>query len=152
MSAQHNRTITACLGQAIYKHFEVNSILAEQQKGCRKDAQGCAKQLLIDKVVTNQAYKRKRNSYLAYIDHQKVLDSVPHSWLLQILKIYKINPRISFLSSAMKLWRTVPKLQTENQNITTNPIRIKWDYLPGGLFKSTLVLSCSQSTIENVEQ
>jgi hypothetical protein len=49
-----------------------------------------------------QASKNNRNIYTAFIDYKKFYDSVPHSWLIKILKIYKINlDLINFLSHVM---------------------------------------------------
>jgi hypothetical protein len=45
----------------------------------------------IDTVIMEQARKNNRNIYTAFIDYKKAYDSVPHSWLIKILKIYKIN-------------------------------------------------------------
>jgi hypothetical protein len=42
-----------------------------------------------------------------FLDYKKAYDSVPHSWLIKILKIYKINLElINFLSHVMTFWRT----------------------------------------------
>jgi hypothetical protein len=58
--------------------------------------------LVIDTVIMEQARKHNRNIYTAFIDYKKAYDSVPHSWLLYILKIYKINlDLINFLSHVM---------------------------------------------------
>lgn len=62
---------------------------------------------------------------MCYIDYRKAFDSVPHSWLVRVLKIYKINPVIiHFLQSTMRRWETVVNLKTANTNIRTGPIEI----------------------------
>jgi hypothetical protein len=61
-------------------------------------------QLIIDTVIMEQARKNNRNIYTAFIDYKKAYDSVPHSWLLKILKMYKINlDLINFLSHVMSV-------------------------------------------------
>jgi hypothetical protein len=50
-----------------------------------KESFGCKEQLIIDTVIMEQARKN------SFIDSKKAYDSVPHSWLLKILNIYKIN-------------------------------------------------------------
>lgn len=105
------KLLTSCITNKIYDHCMKHSILAEEQKGCCKNSQGSKEQLVVDMVVMNQAHKKKRNIYTAYIDYIKAYDSVPHSWLREILKIYKINPLlINFLQYAMTTWKTVVKL------------------------------------------
>jgi hypothetical protein len=50
-----------------------------------------------------QARKNNRNIYTALIYYKKAYDSVPHSWLFKIRKIYKINlESINFLSKKRK--------------------------------------------------
>lgn len=44
---------------------------------------------------------------MCYIDYQKAFDSVPHDWLLKVLEIYKICPKIiAVLEQLMSTWRT----------------------------------------------
>ncbi len=72
--------------------------MTEEQKGCRKNSQGCKEQLIIDIITTKQAHKKNRNLSIAWIDYKKAYDSIPHSWLIEVLKIYKIdNILIKFL-------------------------------------------------------
>jgi len=52
---------TACISEKIYKHLETNKLLAEEQKGCIKNSQGCKEQLIIDLVVLEQVHKYNRN-------------------------------------------------------------------------------------------
>jgi hypothetical protein len=85
---------TACLAEEIYRHLETNKLLAEGQKGGIKNSQGRKEQLVIDSVGLEQAHKDNRNLYIAYIDCRKAFDSLPHSWLIRVLEIYKIDPLI----------------------------------------------------------
>lgn len=119
------KLLTACINNLIYQHLEKNNIIAEEQKGCIKGAKGCKEQLTIDQVILEQASKNSRNLNAGYIDYQKAFDSLPHSWLIEILRIYKVSPTvISFLEAIMKHWKTT--IQVSNNNIThrTNTIRI----------------------------
>lgn len=101
------KIVTACIAEKIYKHTETNNILNTEQKGCRRGAMGCKEQLVIDSVIMHQAYSAKRNIFTLYIDYQKAFDSVPHSWLKEILNIYKISPNIvNFMKTTMERWRS----------------------------------------------
>ncbi|KAL0820164.1 hypothetical protein ABMA28_006097 [Loxostege sticticalis] len=117
---------TACLAQIIYEHTDRFNILTEQQKGCRKLSQGCKEQLIIDSVVLQQVQRKKKDLFTMYIDYKKAYDSVPHSWLLKVLEIYKLHPHIiSFLEVSMQSWTTKLKLNTLNESIETDPIKIQ---------------------------
>jgi hypothetical protein len=81
--------------------------MAEQQKGCTRSSKGCKKQLIVDSVVLQQTKQQKRNLHITYVDYQKAYDSVPHSWLIEILSVYKVNPSvINFLKTIMQTWKT----------------------------------------------
>jgi hypothetical protein len=73
-----------------------------------------------------QARKNNRNIYTAFMDYKKAYDSVPHSWLIKILKIYKINlDIINFLSHVMTFSRTTLNLSINNTKLKSEPIQIK---------------------------
>jgi hypothetical protein len=73
-----------------------------------------------------QARKNHRNIYTAFIDYKKAYDSVPHSWLLKIFKIYKINlDLVNFLSHVMTFWRTTLNLSINSIKLKSEPIQIK---------------------------
>jgi hypothetical protein len=96
------KIMTSCIKVIIYDHCQKLNILNEEQKGCVKESFGCKEQPIIDTIIMEQARKNNRNIYTAFIDYKKAYDSVPHSWLLKILKIYKINlDLINFLSHVM---------------------------------------------------
>jgi hypothetical protein len=99
---------------------------AEEPKGCVKNSQGCKEQLIIDSVVLEQAHGDNRNLYIAYIDYRKVFDSVPYSWLICVLEIYKTDPVIiDSLQQLMKKWTTTLQVRVKNNQITSDPIRIQ---------------------------
>ncbi|KAI5727410.1 hypothetical protein M8J77_001977 [Diaphorina citri] len=91
----------------IYKHVSENNILAQEQNGIRKKARGSKELLVIDTIVTKHAKEKNRNISVGWIDYKKCYDSIPHSWLLKVLSIYKIDPVIiNFLQSTMNNWCT----------------------------------------------
>ena len=120
------KIITACLANKLYAHCDEHKIMAEEQKGSQKGSLGCKEQLLIDMVVTKQACRYKRNLHMTYIDHAKAYDSVPHSWLISILKIYKVNKEVvSFLANMMSRWKTTLILSSKETRITIPDVRIR---------------------------
>lgn len=68
---------------------------------------GCKEQLIIDSLIQKHATTNKRSIHCTYTDYKKAFDSILHSWLLYILKPYKIRPVvIEFLKNLMPLWKT----------------------------------------------
>ena len=68
---------------------------------------------------------RHRNLSLAWIDYRKAFDSVPHDWLINALKLYKISPVIvNVIKFSMSLWKTNLLLTHENGTLRSNKIDI----------------------------
>lgn len=114
------------ISERLYSHLTVNNILPSEQKGCRKATQGCKDQLLINKMIIDNSKTRKCSLSTAWVDYKKAFDSVPHSWILKTLDIYKVNPVIqTFLGRVMKQWKTEMSLNHSTGSIKTNQIAIK---------------------------
>ena len=44
--------------------------------------------------------------HMAWIDYSKAFDSVPHSWILECLKLYNVHSQIQeLLSNVMQFWK-----------------------------------------------
>lgn len=126
------KIISGILCNKIYNYLEVNNILTREQTGCRRKSMGCKEQITIDSVIMEQARQQKRNLSMAFIDYQKAFDSVPHVWLIKVLKIYGINPVIiSFLEFSMNRWCTSLYLSTGKQPIKTNKLAIEQGIFQG---------------------
>jgi hypothetical protein len=83
-------------------------------------------------VVLEQAHRDNRNLYIAYIDYRKAFDSVPHSWLIRVLEVYKIDPMIiNSLKQLMKKWTTTLQVKLKNNQITSDPIHIQREIYKG---------------------
>lgn len=120
------KLLTSIIAEKIYKHLETNNLLSEEQKGCRKKSKGCKEQLIIDSIVTEDAKRKKGSLYFAYIDYKKAFDSVPHTWLIEVLQLYKIDNHIKeFLTHAMAKWNTQLLLNTPKKQIDAGGIEIK---------------------------
>ena len=117
---------TALICQRLYKHVLDNNILPPEQKGCRRLTRGCKDHLLIDKAIVENAKAKKHNLSMAWVDYKKAFDSVPHSWILSALKIYKADTIIiQFLETVMKQWKTEMKLYHTGGHVSTGQINVK---------------------------
>ncbi|KAL0812006.1 hypothetical protein ABMA28_009402 [Loxostege sticticalis] len=120
------KLITSCITNKLNTHIENNRIMAEEQKGCRRNHLGCKEQLIIDSTILKHAHKNNNNLNITYIDYKKAFDSVPHSWLIRVLQIYKVNPTlITFLENTMADWRTTLLLTCDQSTILTEEIPIE---------------------------
>ena len=123
------KLLTLLLSNKIYDHITLSTpshapILQLEQKGFRKKSRGCKDQLLIDKCITKN--NNNTNINFAWIDYEKAYDSIPHSWIEEVLHLYKIDPTTSnFIIQSMKTWKTKMYLHHKNSTTTTKTIPIR---------------------------
>lgn len=73
---------------------------------------------------------------MGYVDYKKAFDSMPHSYLREILAIYKVHPfelhfLIALLERAMIGWNTILHLFSHNNSIITSSISIQRGIIQG---------------------
>ena len=108
------KLLTSIISDQIYNFLDSNNLIPWQQKGNKRKSRGTKDQLLIDKLIMNMAKKKRRNLRMIWIDYKKAYDSVPHSWILECLRIYGIADNIiAFLEKSMKSWQTLLMLNQE---------------------------------------
>ena len=97
-----------------------------EQRGGKKDCYGCKDQLMINNAILENCKKRKKNLSTDWIDYKKAFDSVPHSWILKCLQMYKIHPvLLTFIEESMSQWKINMTLVHKGGVLGTGPIRIK---------------------------
>ena len=102
------KLLTGIFADKIYDHLHENSLLPDEQKGCRKRSRGTKDQLLIDREVLKEARRKQRSLSMAWIDYKKAYDMVPHSWILETLRLTGVAENIrNFLERTMADWKTV---------------------------------------------
>ena len=85
---------TSVITSRITHHIETNNIIPPEQKGNSTNTFGTIDQLLINKMIQEDAEKRKKN-LSKRIDYRKAFDSVPHDWIIDTLKIHKFDATIT---------------------------------------------------------
>lgn len=101
------KLLTSIFAEKAYKHLLQNELLSFEQKGCRKDSKDTKDQLIIDKMVMKNCKRRKTNLCMAWIDFKKAYDMVPHSWIVESLRMFGIVENlIHLLSISMAKWKT----------------------------------------------
>ena len=117
--------LTSILTKRTYAFLEENELLPTEQKGCKRGSYGCKDQLLINEMSLENCARSKRNLSSAWIDYKKAFDSVPHSWIIKCLEMFKINPMVvSFISASMKKWKTTLHLNHNNGSLKSRRINI----------------------------
>ncbi|XP_045480887.1 uncharacterized protein LOC123685276 [Harmonia axyridis] len=120
------KILTGVLTTTIWRHVDNYGIMAPEQNGCRKNIRGCKEALIVDHLVTKQARKKLRNISVAWIDYKKAFDSMPHSWLLKILRLYGVSESVvKLLEHLMKSWRTQLLVTTQGKTTATPEIKIR---------------------------
>jgi hypothetical protein len=71
------KTLTGIIAKRISTHLEEQSLLPAEQKGCHPASKGCKDQLMISKAIYKVCRRRNKNLSIAWIDYQKIFDSVP---------------------------------------------------------------------------
>ena len=83
-------------------------------------------------MVIENCHKKKRSFSTASIDYRKAFDSVPHSWILKVLDIYKVSPAIiNFLKNSIKLWNTTLLLNHTKGSMKSGKININCGIFQG---------------------
>ena len=88
------KLLTGITADSMYSHLDSNKLLPTQQKGCKKNSRGCKEQLLIDKMILKNCRRRKTSLNMCFIDYKKAYDKVPHSWIIESMRMCGIAPNI----------------------------------------------------------
>lgn len=121
-----SKIFTAIINTCMWHHINENSILGTEQTGCTPGRGGCSDQLLIDRMVLEDACSRQRNLSTCWVDFRKAYDSVAHSWLVEMLQQYRFAANItSCIRSMMAMWRTQLLVPGPTPRDVTKPIQIR---------------------------
>jgi len=86
------------------------------------NCRGTKDQLLTDKAIIKNCKRRKTNLCMVWIDYKKAFDSVPHSWLIECMQMFKVNgDLINFVKREMGKWST--ELTSAGQVLGKVPIQ-----------------------------
>ena len=144
------KLLTLILTDNIYEHVTENDILPMEQKGVRRKARGCKDHLLLDRIITEDAKKKLRDMSAMWIDYMKAYDSIPHSWLTEMMTIYKIDKNtINFITQLMPSWRTRIYLPHSEGCTTTEDIRFLRGIFQGDTL-SPLLFCLALAPIRNI--
>ena len=89
------KILMSIVTERTYNFLDANNILPSEQKGYKKRANVRKQSVCHSKLST------------AWIDYRNAFDSVPYTWILKVLQMYKISPTIiNFLTASIEEWKT----------------------------------------------
>ena len=103
-------------------HCNSNNIVTEEQAAGKRNSWGCTDQLLINKMIYEEVKENRRNLTIVWLDYKKAFDSIPHSWIVESLKLARVPDKINAISVLMTKWKTKMHIYGENKNLETDEI------------------------------
>ena len=98
------KLLSGILSDCLYNHLHSQGLLPTEQKGISRGSRGAKSQLLVDKMIMKEAKQRHKNLQMLWLDYKKAYDSVPHSWILECLRLLRAHQSLChFLKQAMHL-------------------------------------------------
>ena len=88
------KLLAGVIADPIYAHLDQEKLLSEEQKGYRKASRRTKDLLYISRTVINEVKSRNKNLAMAWIDHKKAYDMVPHSWIIECLDLFGVADNI----------------------------------------------------------
>ena len=136
------KILTAQIREEIYYSLTSRGLFPDEQKGCCKGSRGTAELLHIDQHILNESMIRRKNLAIAWIDYKKAYDMVPHSWIINSLKMHQISHEvINFIDKTIKTWRV--ELTAEGRILAETKIQrsiFQGDALSPSLFIIAMML------------
>ena len=86
--------MTGIIADSMHAFFVENDALPIEQKGCRRKSRVTKDQLLIDKMVFADCKRKHKNLAMAWVDYKKAYDMLPHSWIIESLKMAQVAENI----------------------------------------------------------
>ena len=106
------------------EHLETRDLINGAQRGARAGCSELIDNLLIDRTVTLDCHRRRRNLSMALIDVKKVYDLVGHGWLEEMIILHRFPVWLSrTVEKFSKSWNTRMMATTKQGRETSEPIR-----------------------------
>jgi hypothetical protein len=81
---------------------------------------------MISKAIYEDCWRRNKYLSIAWIDYQKAIDSVPHSWVEKSIELVGVNSKIvKFCKLSTEKWNTRLFFKTKQDVMQSQPIQIR---------------------------
>ena len=89
------------------QHLDVYGLMEAEQRGAKEGCSGTTDNLLIERMVTQDCHRGRRNLSMAWVDVTKAYGSVDHEWLSETMSIHRF-PRLlaRVVTKLSKAWNT----------------------------------------------
>lgn len=92
-------------------------------------------------MVCDEVIKNRRNLIAVWLGYKKAFVSVPHSWIIESLKLAKLPDKIiDVIKMLMSKWRTKIYLYGETESIETSEIEYHKGILQGDMLRKKFCL------------
>ena len=116
-------------------------MLQLDQRGGKPGSMGCTDNLLVDRMVLEDAQFNLKNLTCTWVDLKKAFDSVSHPWLFRCLECHGVPVvLIDFIKNIVKTWEISIEINTKNGKEKIETIKVNRGILQGDSFCVTLFI------------
>ena len=135
------KLITAVINHNLRKIEASQNMLQLDQRGGKPGSMGCTDNLLVDRMVLEDAQFSLRNLTCTWVNLRKTFDSVSHPWLFRCLESYGVPVVIiDFIKNIVKAWEISIEINTKNGKEKTEIIKVNRGILQGDSFCVTFFI------------
>ena len=133
--------ITAVINHNLHKIESSQNMLQLDQRGGKPGSMGCTDNLLVDRMVLEDAQYNLKNLTCTWVDLKKAFASVSHPWLFRCLECHGVPVvLIDFIKNIVKTWEISIEINTKNGKEKIETIKVNRGILQGHSFCVTLFI------------
>ena len=107
-------------------HLDMYKLMEIEQRGARVGCSGTMNNLLIDRMVTEDCHRGKRNLSMAWVDLAKEYDSIDHEWLDEMMILHRFPTGLKNVTSKLTAsWNTKIQCKADKGSETSDVIRFR---------------------------
>ena len=121
------KLITALINHNLCKTEASQNMLQLDQKGGKPGSVGCADNLLVDRMVLEDAQFNLKNLICTWVDLKKVFDSVSHPRLFHCFESHGVPVvLIGFIKNIVKTWEISIEINTEKRTLRRSKLIMEY--------------------------
>ena len=135
------KLITAVINHNLPKIEASQNMLQLDQRAGKPGSMGCTDNLLVDRMVLEDAQFNLKNLTCTWVDLKKAFDSVSHPWLFRCLDCHGVHVVLmDFIKNIVKIWEISIEINTKNEKEKIETIKVNCEILQGDSFCVTLFI------------